>query len=323
MLSREVVVKSLQSLRHVLVSDGKSSRELSASLKMREEGWILLPEVVSTWPSLFAFSSTNSTHVIALFDKYLDPQCSLVEKIVTEASGLDSMLEFIKDAFNAVDLPLIKLPAGESIYFPRPISVFKSLSMLEWLKMFLPNRKTTKLEHKNDGFLRTLKEFSWMKTYHHGWQSPSSVFFSVGFFKDRFTAHDLPFLDVPAYGLSNFTGDAAEAVFEELGLVTKVKKGKGRAAIVRYFSTCSATKLDLEAVTRFYKFFHDVASRDQIHSLKIWIPAGATNKEPMWKDPAECIISDELGIFVDSNTVTVLDKIYDVKSVHKALMASC
>ncbi|CAM6081492.1 unnamed protein product [Calypogeia fissa] len=37
----------------------------------------------------------------------------------------------------------------------------------------------------------------------------------------------------------------------------------------------------------------------------------------MWKDPAECIISDELGIFADSCTVTVLDEIYDVKLVRK------
>ncbi|CAM6123235.1 unnamed protein product [Calypogeia fissa] len=312
-LSRNSALNTIRSSRNVFVFDGNSSRERSATLKMREEGWVFMPPVVSKWPRLFGVNISFSQTVVALSDKYLDPQCSLVEKIVTKSPGPDSMVEFIKDAFHAVDLPRIKLPVGETVIF-QEVTMDRSVAMLQWLQAFLPNRKTSRSESKDDAFLMSVQKLPWVKTHDHGWQMPTSVFFSGNFFEGRFDAHDLPFLDESCYENLNLTDLNAQVTFEELGLVTDVKNAKGCAVLVTYFSKLSAKQLDLERVSRFYRYFHEVAQHDQIRRVKIWIPAGETSEEPMWEDPAECIISDALGIFADSSAVTVLDKFYDVNS---------
>lgn len=125
---RDNIVNNVRYQWTVRVVDQSNSLEKSVSLKLRGDGVVLLPEGVSKWPSLFARAQFR--HLIVLSDQYLDPQCSLVDKIVNKSSGPDSFLLFIKDALGAVDLPLMRLHAVEGLPFNHPVTMEKSVLLL-------------------------------------------------------------------------------------------------------------------------------------------------------------------------------------------------
>ncbi|CAM6116745.1 unnamed protein product [Calypogeia fissa] len=270
---------------------------------------VLLPPKLSKWPLLFSLSPGYARRFIALSDSYLVPVCPPAVNIVTSSPGEGSMLEFIKQSFDAVDLPAVRVPVCEHFPFLQPMDLEKSLLIMQWLKQFLPTRRTTKMENENDVFLTDLKSLDWVKTLHDGWQRPTSVFFFNSSFEKYFTALDLPFLDGSAYDPLGLNDLEAQFVFKELGVITDAAKGS--ASVAKYFSTCPADELDHKIVSRLYAYLSAVGWCDDDCGLEIWIPASDASTLPTWREPVECVISDRGGIFEESGRVAVLDKFYD------------
>ncbi|CAM6116741.1 unnamed protein product [Calypogeia fissa] len=315
-LSCDETVQSLRNLQRVSIVDHSGAlRTLYRSESPMKT--VLLPPKQSKWPLVFSLSPDYARIFIALSDMYLEPECSLADNIKTVTvhsypgqHSNCSILDFIKLSFDAVDLPAVKVPADKHFPFIQPVTMEKSLLIMQWLKDFLPTRRTTKMENENDVFLQDLKALDWVTTFSHGWQRPTSVFCYDIFYEIHLTYHDLPFVDRPAYAPLDLIADVeAKFALEELGVVTNMRKVS--ASVAAYFSRHPAEVLDQKVMDRFYAYLSEVGFSNDKCDVKIWFPAKGPSFLPTWRAPTECVMRDEHDIFEDSSHVPVLDKVYN------------